>query len=318
MSKAKESACRWITLREALQAFVQAKGGHKGQQHIKPLHWYVACRLVLEGGFHPDEITPRPPFVVTRQGNHLILAHDAASGSTGEQTVLGGLKTKSIDVVVSKPKVGPCLAVSLKGTLNAFRNLTNRLEEAAGDCTNLHMFYPALVYGFWSLIRATRPGTIPPDARHIFTPTTKGGVTSNEIKVADLAFRADGRVSNQIIQYAQALEGLAGRSGVRNDVSKYEAVAMAMVSPDAKTIGEVLTDYPAPNTVLDSQNFFKTMLREYDLRFVYQAPAMATITRRHVWDPESSVLSDPRAADLEVRVAEETQLEADEEDEEES
>src|SRR5205085_9345621 len=112
--------------------------------------------------------------------------------------------------------------------------------------------------------------------------------------------------------------GLAGRSGVRDDVSKYEAVAMAMVSPDAKTIGEVLTDYPTPNTVLDSQNFFKTLLREYDLRFVYQAPAMAGITRRHVWDPESPVFTDPRAADLEVRVGEEAQFEADEEGEEES
>src|ERR1700730_2339987 len=117
MSSAKETRCRWVTLREALQAFVRAESGHKGQHHIKPLHCYVACRLVLEGGFLPDEITPRPPFVVTRRGNRLVVAHDAASGGTGEQTVLGGLKTKSIDVVVSKPNVGPCVAVSLKGTL---------------------------------------------------------------------------------------------------------------------------------------------------------------------------------------------------------
>ena len=35
-------------------------------KHIKPLHWYIACRLVLEGGFNPDHITPRPPFLSRR------------------------------------------------------------------------------------------------------------------------------------------------------------------------------------------------------------------------------------------------------------
>jgi hypothetical protein len=313
MSKAKKARCRWITLREALQAFVQAKGGHKGQQHIKPLHCYIACRLVLEGGFLPDEITPRPPFVATRQGSRWILSHDAATGGTGEQTVLGGLKTKNIDVVVSKTNVGPCLAVSLKGTLNAFRNLTNRLEEAAGDCTNLHMVYPALVYGFWSLIRANRPGLIPADAAHILKPATKGDVARNEIRVEDLAIRADGRVTSQIVQYAHALEGIAGRTGVRDDVSKYEAVAMAMVSPDAGTLGEVLTDYPEANSVLDSRKFFTTLLSEYDLRFVYQAPKLAPITRRHVWDAESPALTDPRIAGIEPRVGEEEPPEAEDE-----
>ena len=58
--------------------------------------------------------------------------------------MLGGLKTKDVDVVVSKPGIGPCVAVSIKGTLNAFRNLTNRMEEAVGDCTNLHISYPNL------------------------------------------------------------------------------------------------------------------------------------------------------------------------------
>lgn len=180
------------------------------------------------------------------------------------------------------------------------------MEEAAGDCTNLHMFYPAFVYGFWSLIRATRPGAIPEDAVHILKPALKGGTTTNEIRVSDLAFRADGRVANQVIQYAQALEGLAGRTGVRDDVSKYEAVAMSMVSPDGTTIGEVLTDFPASNSILDSQGFFKTIFREYDMRFVYQAPAMASTTRRHIWDPESPVLKDSRAAEIAVRIGDET------------
>ncbi len=59
-----------------------------------------------------------------------MLVHDPESAAGGELTVLGGLKTKDVDVVVSKPGIGPCVAVSIKGTLNAFRNLTNRMEEA--------------------------------------------------------------------------------------------------------------------------------------------------------------------------------------------
>ena len=56
--------CRWIMLEQALAEFVYPAGRTQTQAHIRPLHWYVSCRLVLEGGFLPDEITPRPPFVV--------------------------------------------------------------------------------------------------------------------------------------------------------------------------------------------------------------------------------------------------------------
>ena len=65
--------CQWVNLRQALHHFATYTGPTQSQQHIKPLHWYVACRLVLEGGFHPDNITPRPPFaVVTRRGENAL------------------------------------------------------------------------------------------------------------------------------------------------------------------------------------------------------------------------------------------------------
>jgi hypothetical protein len=214
MAKEPQQPCDWISLRDALSAFVRVERGHQGQRHIKPLHWYIASRLVIEGGFCPDDITPRPPFVIKQKGREQILEYDAESGGVGERTVLGGLKTKDIDVVVTKNGVGPCVAISVKGTLKAFRNLTNRLEEAAGDCTNLHLVYPALVYGFWSLIRSNRPGPIPHDSKHILSPLKKRGLAADEVRIADLAIRADGQVASQIIQYGQALEGLAGRSGI--------------------------------------------------------------------------------------------------------
>lgn len=148
--------CEWITRTEALRHFATYDGATQSQQHIKPLHWYVACRLVLEGGFHPDELTPRPPFSVTdRRGRHFLhYSPETATGS--EATLLGGLKTKNVDIVIDKPGVGPVLAVSCKGMTGAFRNLTNRMEETIGECTNLHIRYPALVFGYLFVIRANR------------------------------------------------------------------------------------------------------------------------------------------------------------------
>ena len=65
--------CQWVNLRQALYHFATYIGPTQSQQHIKPLHWYVACRLVLEGGFHPNNITPRPPFaVVARRGESVL------------------------------------------------------------------------------------------------------------------------------------------------------------------------------------------------------------------------------------------------------
>lgn len=93
---------RWVTLREALTTFVTVSEGTQGQRHIKALHWYVACRLVIEGGFSPDEIVPRPPFRVSQTRKRLVLEHDPSSAVSGERTLLGGLKTKTIDVVVTK------------------------------------------------------------------------------------------------------------------------------------------------------------------------------------------------------------------------
>ena len=56
----KPTSCQWTTQSEAFRHFATYEGRTQSQRHIKPLHWYVACRLVLEGGFRPSEIQPRP------------------------------------------------------------------------------------------------------------------------------------------------------------------------------------------------------------------------------------------------------------------
>jgi hypothetical protein len=55
--------CEWLMEAQAFSEFARASGTIiQAQGHIRPLHWYLACRLVVEGGFLPADITPRPPF----------------------------------------------------------------------------------------------------------------------------------------------------------------------------------------------------------------------------------------------------------------
>lgn len=101
--------CQWTSLANACVAFVKAETGVQGSHHIRPLHWHVACRLVIEGGFMPDEIKPHPPFRVEEGKNGPRLVYDEAKADNSEATVFGGLKTKDIDVVVAKEGSAPAL-----------------------------------------------------------------------------------------------------------------------------------------------------------------------------------------------------------------
>jgi hypothetical protein len=230
--------------------------------------------LVIEGGFRPDEIRPKPPFEIKKDGNRWLLSFSENFGGAEERTVFGGLKTKNVDVVVTKDGIGPVIAVSMKGTLGAFRNLTNRMEEAAGDCTNLHIAYPALVYGFLHVLRATR------DAE---------GVQSN-----DVAIDKDGSVVQSIVRYHDIMTRLAGRNDIRDDSTKYEAVCICLVDPQTENIGHLSIDFPPAESTLDFEQFFNRLYAQYDQRFVYSAPGLKNVTKRLAWDPESPVLSDPR------------------------
>ena len=298
----KPDPCRWLKLHDALREFALAKHGVQSQRHIKPLHWYIACRLCLEGGFDPDEITPRPPFKVTIRGGKAArrtIEYDPSLGGSGERTILGGLKTKQVDVVVTKANIGPVIAVSVKGTLNAFRNLTNRLEEAGGDCTNLHLTYRCLVYAFWSVMRANRPGPLPPGA--------PAGMATEDGKVAanDIAVDAKGKPVMPIVRYHLALSGLAGRDSIRNDVSKYEAVALTLVEVGEKKIGQVFSPYPERGSALSVEGLFPRIYQQYDLRFVYQAPDLESLTKRRGWSTDSPALKDWSAEEYEPRTTDE-------------
>lgn len=291
--------CRWTTQAEALNAFAHFTGKTQSANHIKPLHWYVACRLVLEGGFHPDDITPRPPFRVQRRsGKPPILTYDESAAGGGERTVLGGLKTKNVDVVVTRYGIGPVLAVSCKGVTGAFRNLTNRMEETIGECTNLHITYPALALGYLVLIRANRTAEA---ALEQIAAATETGEPERELAANDIAMSEGGEPIAGIMRFHNALRELLGRRGIRNDVSRYEAIGMGLVEMEAGNRGALLESYPVEDSPLRLERFFDTLYLRYDERFVTSAPDLSSVTRRLEWAADSPALQ-VRGLDYDARV----------------
>lgn len=292
------NVCRWTTQADALKAFAGFTGKTQSASHIKPLHWYVAGRLVLEGGFDPDDVTPRPPFRVDRKVGRAPRLHiDQSLAGGGERTILGGLKTKNVDVVVTREGIGPVLAVSCKGVTGAFRNLTNRMEETIGECTNLHITYPALVLGYLVLLRANR------QIDSLLEDTVLAeGDPHRQLAANDIAMAEGGEPIAAIMRFHNALRELVGRRGIRNDVSRYEAIGLGMVEMESTARGALLANYPEEESPLRLERFFETLFLRYDERFVTGAPDLASKTRRLAWAPDSPALA-AIEVDYEARVA---------------
>ncbi|MGA3308632.1 MAG: hypothetical protein ABSD08_08460 [Xanthobacteraceae bacterium] len=296
----------------AFKRFATHSGGTQSAKHIKPIHWYIACRLVLEGGFNPHHITPRPPFVFaelrTKRGIERTISYEPTAARGGEQIILGGLKTKNVDVVVTNPELGPVLAVSCKGVTKAFRNLTNRMEETIGECTNLHITYPALVLGYFSVVRANRTlkdaieapandaeeadSEIGPDSSAISTSAPiedRPSTIADRIKANDIAILEDGSISDGLIRFHAALSEMTGRRGVRNEISRYEAMALTLIEPKGDQPGSIFPNFPPVESSLHLSRFFSTLYQRYEERFVFGAPLLADrgITTRFEWSPDS-------------------------------
>jgi len=178
-----------------------------------------------------------------------------------------GLKTKNVDVVINKDGLGPVFAVSCKGMTGAFRNLTNRMEETIGECTNLHIIYPALVFGYLFVIRANRTANTVASENPSLTEPPVRQIAANDVAIAD-----SGRTGETIIRFHSALCELADRRGIRNDVSRYEAIALALASTRVGRTGTIIDEFPASGSPLRFERFFGSLYRQYDDRFVYAAP----------------------------------------------
>lgn len=297
MAKKKPQTCKLISFTEACTAFV-SNFETQGSAHIRGMHWYVANRLVVEGGFDPEGLKPHPPFRVETKGRARYLIHDERVANSSEAKIFGGLKTKNVDVVVSIDGVGPCIAISMKGTLKAYRNLTNRMEEAVGDCTNLHMSYPGLVYGFLHLMRANPQGLVGIRSSGLVKPNDDGFYRPQDTAVSGAG------VTSFISTYHNAIARLAGRRDLRDDPTKYEAVCLLLISPDESAFGTQYQSYPSEGSALHFGGFFRTIYEQYDIRFVYGSPGLRGTTYRHFWHPDSPALEIPVVAEMSPRVSE--------------
>lgn len=239
------------SLAEAMVPLCKGAGTQSGE-HIKSLHAYCAGRLVLEGGILPEWISPRPPLVSSHTSNAVYeLKYSAAAESDAERRVLGGIKYKSIDVTAVVDGLGPATGISVKSTGNAFRNLTNRMEEALGECTNIHLMYPGFVFGFLHLIR--------------FSKVSETG------NPQDSSFGEDDEPLDSLKRYHEVLVALSGRHAITDSGMRYESVGLLVYRCRGQK-AEIWPNYPSPKSPVHFSGFFKRLYDLYDLRFGYPDP----------------------------------------------
>jgi hypothetical protein len=88
-----------------------------------------------------------------------------------------------------------------------------------------------------------------------------------------------------------ALREMTSRRGLRDEISRYEAMTMALIEPRGANAGGVIGGFPPIDSPLHLNDFFRTLYQRYEERFVYGAPLLADrgVTPRLEWDPESPV-----------------------------
>ena len=239
------------TLTESL---AQLCGSAKIQsgQHIKPVNNYCSTRLVLEGGFPPEWVLPRPPLCSKRINNRLHnLVYDENTASTSERSVLGGIKFKRVDLTAVVPNIGPALAISTKSTGNAFRNLTNRMEETLGECTNIHLMYPGIVLGFFHLIKFVR--------------------VNDADDIHDASFDNKDEPLSAIRNYHDVLVSISRRNAITDPGWRYEAVAL-LIYQCRDGQASIWDKYPPIESPVHFSMFFKRLYDLYDVRYVYPDP----------------------------------------------
>ncbi|HEV7397711.1 MAG TPA: hypothetical protein VGN86_14470 [Pyrinomonadaceae bacterium] len=201
-----------------------------------------------------------------------MLSFDLNNETESERSIVGGVKSKNVDLVVNKDGIGPVIAVSVKGTGNAFRNLTNRMEEIIGDCANLHMMYPGLVYGFLHVIKANRDG--------------QANISSNDICV-----NSEGEVVPAIERWHTVLSELTGRTMLSDDVMRYEAIALILAETISQKEGMIFESFPGIRSPLLLRGFFSRLYTLYDLRFSYKL-SKSVSARRLEWSEQSPAIQE--------------------------
>jgi hypothetical protein len=124
------------------------------------------------------------------------------------------------------------------------------MEEALGDCANVHMMYPGFVFGFLHFIRYA---------------------STRDIERADASFDGDGNPLPHLIRYHEVLVSLSGRATITDPAMRYESVGLVVYAcQERKT--QVYRHYPAPSSPVHYSRFFERLYQLYDLRFSYPFP----------------------------------------------
>jgi hypothetical protein len=66
--------------------------------------------------------------------------------------------------------------------------------------------------------------------------------------------------------------------------------------------GQIIAEHPPAKSELRHNRMFEAIYRQYDLRFVYQSPALKNLTRRLSWSDRSPAFSTITGTDFELRI----------------
>ena len=133
------------------------------------------------------------------------------------------------------------------------------MEEAVGDCTNLHIAYPPLVCGYLFVMRANRAEEVGRDLG-VDEDGSQGNPSPRKLTENDVAVDGEGRPVESIRRFHAALRELADRRGIRNDVSSYEAIAFALASTEPARAGDIIEGFPEPGGPLRFERFFDSLI----------------------------------------------------------
>ena len=107
------------------------------------------------------------------------------------------------------------------------------------------------------------------------------GTESNDITV-DQA----GKVVDSVTRYYDILQGLSGRESVRNEISKYEAIAFLLAEGHGSNAGDLFPGFPPVESGSGLDAFFRRLYNVYVRRYPYVAPSMAAV-RQVQWREDS-------------------------------
>jgi hypothetical protein len=143
-----------------------------------------------------------------------------------------------------------------------------------------------MVFGYLFVIRANRAAEV------VAELATEERVPARTLAANDIAMQRGGEPVEAILRFHAALRELTGRRGIRNDGSRYEAVALALIETIGAAAGEVLAGFPPPDSPLQLEQFFQTLYLRYEERYLYGAPELKAVTQRLAWSPASPIFSD--------------------------